>query len=244
VYAFQLDVNFAYSRYDKIQNAVRQPSHTYNNYIPLLGLGFTASESLALDAEVEFAQTPHQSFGFRSSALQGRLLLLDDIAGDPVSITAGVDVRGVSGRSVKDVSSPYASYFNAQASLALGKEISWQDTWKMRAYGWGSVGLANHGAPWIDSYLAIEGNIQNTHRILVFSDGYFGLGHKQKVNIQHFRGWGAFAHRSIDVGIRYQYVFELWGALGFQYAYRVYAHSYPAKQQLFVLSYTLPFSLF
>ncbi len=244
VYEFELDASFAYSFYSTINHATVQPHGVSRSYVPLVGIGFVPSENISLDMDIEFARTPIQNFSFRSFAAQGRLLLLDDIAGDPLSWTVGVDMRGVSGKSVRDVNSPYASYFNAQVSSAIGKEISSGDTWVFRSYLWGALGLANHGAPWVNAYFAMEGNLQDTHRFTLFSDGCFGLGHRCEVNIFDFHGWGPYRHLSVDIGARYQYVFSLWGALGLRYAYRVYARTYPERLQLFEFSYTLPFSLF
>ena len=105
VYAFYIDPSFSYSYFHEVQDAVSQPKEVSNNYVADVDMGFTPSEYVDVDLEMEFARTPRQNFSFRSSALQGRFLLLDDIAGDPVSVTLGANIRAVGGKSTKDISS-------------------------------------------------------------------------------------------------------------------------------------------
>lgn len=243
VYEFRLDSSFTYSRFDKVEGAFRQPHGISNNYVSMVGIGFMPADSWDLEIDLEMAQTPREQFGFRSSAIQARYQFLDDIAGDPVSATMGLSIRGVGNQSVQDVSSPYSSYANYEVHTAIGKEHVFQDTWTLRGYGLVAVGQANHGYPWIRSTASFEGNIHDTHRLELFSVGYFGFGH-HRVDAHHFHGWGNIRHQSVDVGGSYKYKFDLWGVLSLSYAYRVYAHLYPQNEQTLMIRYELPFSLF
>src|SRR5277367_6649476 len=65
IYEFALDSAFTYSRYHKVQDASVQLKHPSNDKLYALDLGFTPSDSVDLQAEVEFADTPRQSFGWR-----------------------------------------------------------------------------------------------------------------------------------------------------------------------------------
>ncbi|MBS0627848.1 MAG: hypothetical protein JSS09_06515 [Verrucomicrobia bacterium] len=244
VYQFNLDSMVAYSHYRYINHAKEQPTYTYRNYVTKETLSFTASENLELEMEIELARTPHQLYGFRSSAMQARYRLLDDIAGDPLSLTLGASLRGVGGRSVRDVSSPYSSYLNAEVMFSLGKEFTKTTEWTSRGYLAGLIGLANHGSVWNRVEANFEGKFFNAQVIKAFMAGYFGYGPKTLVNINHFHGWREIAHRSIDLGAQYRYCFPRWGDLGLSYAYRVFARSYPQNEQRIELSYYLPFSLF
>jgi len=244
VYQFQLYTDFAYSQYSKISHAVKQPSYAYNNYVNDFSFVFTPTEKIDLEASVNMARTPHQTYGFRSAAFQARCLFLDDVAADPITLTAALNTRAVGGRAVRDVSSPYASYWNGEAGVSVGKEFTKDENWKTRGYLWGSVGLANHGSFWNRYHASFEARILKNQRIEAFSTGYFGYGSKKEVDIEHFKGWGFIRHRSVDIGGKYSCLTDLWGTLSVSYACRVWAYSYPEREWTVQVSYTLPFSLF
>jgi hypothetical protein len=244
VYEFELFTDVLYSQYRTIDHAIVQPSYAYNNYVTDFALSFTPSESIDVQWEINLARTPYQTYGFRSSALQGRYLLWDDTEGDPLSIALGLNTRAVTGRSVRDVSSPYASYWNGEATISVGKEFTKDADWKMRGFLFASLGLANHGSLWDRCKASFEARIKDAHAVQLFALGYFGYGQSKSVNINAFQGWGKIWHGSIDLGAKYSYFFDLWGTLSLSYACRVLAYSYPKGEQTLQLSYTLPFSVF
>lgn len=244
VYEFELFTDFTYSQYSKINHAVVQPAYAYNNYVTEVDLSFTASESIDLQWEINLARTPHQTYGFRSSALQGRYLFLDDIAGDPISLAVGLNTRAVTGRSVRDVSSPYASYWNGELTISAGKEFSKDEEWKTRGFLFASLGLANHGSLWDRCNASFEVRVKDIHAFQLFGIGYFGYGQNKNVHINAFHGWGEIWHGSVDLGAKYNCFLDPWGTLSLSYACRVLAYSYPKGEQTIQFSYTLPFSLF
>ena len=244
VYEFNTKTDVSYSHYRYIDQAKEQPAYAYRSYLTKETLSFTASDVLELEWEMELARTPFQLYGFRSSALGARYCLLNDIAGDLFSITLGANMRGVGGRSVKDVNSPYSSYLNTEIMASIGKEFTKQKDWATRGYAAGFVGLANHGSAWNRFELAFEGKFLSSQVLKTIMTGYFGYGPKKMVDINHFHGWGEVAHRSLDLGMQYRYCFTFFGELALSYAYRVFAKSYPQNQQTIEVSYSLPFSLF
>ncbi len=243
VYAFNLHANESYSRYRYIDNAVIQPHYAYNNYVNQISFSFTPAPSLGVEIECEMARTPHQLYGFRAMALGSRYRFFDDIAGDSFSLVLGGVLRSVGGRSVRDVSSPYASYMNYEVQCSLGKEFSKNANWTSRGYVMGSTGIANHGSFWNRMSAFLEGRFFDSQIFNVFTEGYFGYGSSNKVVIDDFRGWGYVRHSSLDIGASYKYAWLLWGELGISYVYRILAKSYPQNVQTVEISYTLPFSL-
>jgi hypothetical protein len=153
-------------------------------------------------------------------------------------------VRAVAPKSVRDVSSPYASYLNFEVTTAVGKEFSYKDTWRLRWYALGALGIANQGYPWCRYDASVEGNINYNYRFGLYSCGYFGLGGTNYVDVGHFRGWGHVHHQSVDIGAFFRYKFDRWGALKLAYTFRAYALNYPQWQQSARLVYDLPFSHF
>lgn len=243
-YEFDFESIFVYSRYHKVEGASKQLKSPSNDYDLFFDVGFTPYPTFDIRAEIEFAETPRQSFNWRSAAIQGRFQWLNDIAGDPISLTTGLNFRAVPHHSLRDVSCPYASYANYELTVSLGKEWSKQKMWTMRTYGYATVGIANHGSVWTQELVTWQFNWQDTHALCVFAVGDFGFGGKKHVNVHHFNGWGEFQHQSIDLGIAYRYQINIWGTLTLSYAHRVFAHHFPEHVNFFLLSYYLPFSLF
>jgi hypothetical protein len=247
---FQLQTAFTYSRYRHVQDARKQLTHPSNDYLITFDLGVVpmfslyAQGNLDLEVEVELAQTPRQNFGLRSAALQARYLWLDDILGDFASVTTGLILRGATHASLRDVSSPYHAYANAELNSAIGKEWDQGPFWHVRTFALAGVGMAEQGSPWVRGHYALQINQREKFRYEIFTDGYFGFGHKRRINVDHFKGYAHIHHQSIDVGARFAILFYLWGHLDFEYVRRVYARSFPEQVNFFTISYHLPFSLF
>lgn len=233
---------YTYDRYPSVQNGHPQLKSASNDHVVALGLGTACTPTSAFDVEMEFADTPRQSMGYRSAAGQYRYQWTNDSAGDAASFTTGFNVRGVSRHSLKDVSCPYASDINIEGTGALGKEWDHGSAWLVRAFGFGALGIANHGSPWMRFLFSIDGTQECRHRYGLYCLGYFGFGAKTVVRTNHFHGWGSIRHQSVDVGVKYSYLFDIWGSLTVAYTRRVFAQSYPQDVNFFTISYSLPFS--
>ncbi len=239
---FRLDTAYTYSRFTSVQNALQPLKSPSNNQDLLFDLGFCPEDGLDVETEVEFAHTPRQLWARRSVGIQARFRLLDDLIGDPVSLSIGGSLRLVANNSIKDISSPYAARWNAEIHTAIGKEWSSGPSWRMRIYGLGTIGQGNRGSPWTRARLALANNEEDGKEVEIFAEGYWGFGSQQKVNINDFHGWGKIDHSSVDLGVGYHQHFPVWGTLGIDYAYRVYARSYPKAASTLTLFYKLPFS--
>lgn len=243
-YAFDFQTALIYSRYHQVEGAAVQLSAPKNDRDLLLDLSFTPSSQFDLQVEVEFAKTNSINWALRSAAFQGRYQVLDDIVGDPLSLTLGLSVRGATHHFLKDVSTPYASEGNLELFCSAGKEWSKEGMWTMRTYGFAAVGIANRGFPWTRELLVWENNWKDAHRLSLFTLGNFGFGNEQHVNVNRFNGWGKVQHQSLDVGIAYGYHFQIWGVLTASYTYRLFAHNFPERVSSFMVSYCVPFSMF
>lgn len=241
---FTFTPSYTYSKYRDVQNGHPQLSSASHDHLLTFDLSVPPVPQWEVDFDLEFADTPRQSMGFRSSAVQVRYLCLDDIIGDPVSLTLGSSVRGVSHHSLHDVSCPYHSRVNFEINSSLGREWDTGATWRIRTYGFASLGLANRGFPWTRGFALLEGHFATAQRLALFGEGYFGLGPRSRVNTRRFNGYAFIHHQSVDVGLQYTYHFEIWGHLSLAYTRRLYAHSFPKNVNFFTVSYMLPFSLF
>ncbi|MCK4934388.1 MAG: hypothetical protein KAR79_02260 [Simkaniaceae bacterium] len=236
--------SYAYSYYPSVAGGVKPSHYSSHNQLISYDLGVSFLEKWDTQIEVEFARSSKLDWGARSGAMQVRYLVLDDVAGDFISLTVGGNLRWVPSRNLRDVSCPYHSHFNAELGVGLGKEIDRVFNWLYRVYGYMGVGIANHGAPWIKPLAAFEFNYRNRHRYKVFSEGYFGFGSLDRVNIRSFYGYGKVQHQSVDIGGTYEYLFKIWGSFSFDYSFRVYAHNYPQFESRFKFAYNFPFSIF
>lgn len=244
IWEFHLRSNYTYYRFSHVQNGYPDLKHPWNTQLLAFSLEVPMKDTFDTEVEIEFAHTSQQSWGFRSCAGQFRYLLLDDVAGDPISLMVGANIRGVSHRSLRDISSPYHAEANFEVNSAVGKEWSYMQYWRMRSFAFAGMGIANRGSLWIRGLAAFEGNYQDRHQYQVFANTYWGFGPNRRVNIDHFNGYAKIHHQSIDLGAGYSYLFDMWGSLNLNYAFRVYAHSFPEYVNFFALTYNLPFSFF
>ncbi len=244
IWEFTFAPSYTYDYFSRVQNGRPQLETGLNNHLLVFDLAFSPSPLWEVDGGIEFADTSSQKTSFRSGALQIRYLWLDDVTGDPVSLTTGVNFRAVSPRSLKDLNTPYHAEFDFEFNASLGREWSRRTLWYLRAYAFASGGIGNRGFPWLCFLGKIEGNIKKAHRLGTFAEGYFGFGDKNTVNTKHFNGYGLIRHRSIDLGGEYTYIFPVSGRLSFSYTHRLYAHAFPQAVKFFTIKYLFPFSLF
>jgi hypothetical protein len=243
VWEFNFTPTYTYSRYRDVQNGHPQLKSASNDQLLDFNLTFSPVPEWEFAGDVEFADTPRQSMGLRSFAMQGRYLWLNDVVGDAVSFTTGLSARGVSRHSLKDVSCPYHFHANVELNASIGREWSQEFCWHTRLWGFGAIGMANRGNPWTRAAIVLEKQWAEAHRLSLFSEAYVGLGGEALVNTDRFNGYARIHHRSVDVGAAYTYIFEVWGRISVAYTRRVFARSFPENVNFFTVRYTLPFSL-
>lgn len=244
LYEFYVDASYTFSRFSAVSRAVHQIRSPWNINLLTLDLGLSPVNTWDVQLELELASSPKQTFGRRSTALEVRTLLLDDIIGDLVSLSAGVSVRQTAHQSLRDISCPSSARYDFELNSAIGKEWSIGPDWRSRVYGLGAVGQGTHGSPWVRARAVYQMQKPEAHAIEFFALGYFGFGGKKEIYVNDFHGWGSYDHSSCDVGLGYRVDFGLWGYLRLDYAHRVYAKVYPKGTNSLLISYHLPFSLF
>lgn len=238
---FNLRSAYSYRYYPSVSQA--RPYHSHDYRIDL-NLGVQFWPNWEVQIETDFLHSRMLNWGTEAAGLQIRHLFLDDVAGDPMSLSVGLQSYYVPTRSLRDVSVPYHAQANFELGVAIGKEIDRTYNWLFRFWGYLGLGQANRGAPWVRPFLMAEMKFQQSHVLKAFTESYIGFGHRHCVRIDDFNGYAKIAHRSIDLGLNYTYLFRIWGSLSFEGAYRVYAHSFPKHAVTARIEYRLPFSLF
>ncbi|NGX27039.1 MAG: hypothetical protein K940chlam6_00966 [Chlamydiae bacterium] len=235
---------YEYNFFNKVSNAIPSQKGTFNTHVLAFGLDVTAPETWNFEAELEFADTTPVSFGYRSFALQARKLWLDDVCGDPISLTTGFVYRDASTRMRKALSTPYHARGNFELNTAIGKECSQGCYWTFRTFAVAAIGQGTEGSPWLRGDLYFWWNICDCHQFRLFAKSYWGLGNRKIVPLDDFKNWARIGHQSIDLGASYRYSLGIYGWLRFDYLFRVYGRSYPEYVNFFIFSLDLPFCVF
>lgn len=242
-FEFQSQLSGLFQYYPKIASNHGSIHRKGNDQFYTLSLGLSAFDWSG-EIESTLAHTRRQDYLCDNIRLTGRYRWLDDIPGEvPVSLTTGVTLTQAFKHSLRDISSFHHGQFEGELHVAIGQESSCNRFWETRWWGVLALGHGNHGAPWIRTETAWEKNWWNSHQLRLFANTLWGLGNKGISSVDHFRGYGPIAHQSIDLGMRYTYLFDFSGTLSLEYAYRVYASNFPESTSLLMLRYLYPFGL-
>ncbi|MGB7977876.1 MAG: hypothetical protein WCF19_01800 [Chlamydiales bacterium] len=233
---------YDYSFFNKVQKGKPQLTSAFQSHVAYLGLDFSPTPEWSVDADLQFADTTQEKFNFRTIALQARYLWLDDIIGDRITLATGGSLRFTNTDSLHDVSCPYHANLDCELNFSLGKEFDVSDSWAWRFWGYGAVGQANKGSPWVKGIVALETNYDGQHKLALLAEGSNGYGRHSTVYIDHFDGYAKIRQKSIDAGLRYGYRIGVWGTLRLSYMRRLLAKSCPEQVNSFIFSYLLPFS--
>lgn len=243
LFDFQAKAEYAFQYFPSVDNGINPAHYSSSNNFVRLGILLPFLPTWEAEAELELNSTRKYSFSFESFGLAARKQILSDIVGDPVSLAVGGSLILTSGQRLFDVVTPYHNLANFELGVSVGKEFSDQTDWYARVYGYGALGQANRGSPWIKLLLKGQTKFYENYLFSAFLDGYFGLGNRKVVNIALFDSYARISHRSVDLGVAMSYLFDIWGKLTAQYAFRVYAASYPRYAGTVTLSYQLPWSI-
>lgn len=243
VFEFHFLAGYSYSRFNTVQKGSPQLTSPFQANIVSLGLDFSPSQEWSVDADLYLADTTQETFQCQSGAIQARYLWLDDIIGDRVSLSTGASARFTGTPSLKDISCPSHGNVDFEVNFSMGKELETDGSWRWRMWGFGAVGQANRGSPWIRGLLSIETNINEKHKWALYAAGINGYGRHTTVNIDHFFGYAKIREKAIDIGLRYGHRLGVYGTLRFEYIRRVLAKSAPQNVNTWAISYMVPFSL-
>lgn len=239
----QPKVSYAYQTYDTVNTPHGNLHHGSDNHFLNLSLSAAYSE-YAAEIEVNFADTSHRNFSFSDVRLTGRYQFMDDVIGDPFSLVAGVTLIGDCTLARQDINNFYHGNYEAEFTLAAGKECSCGPYWYSRIWGVAGFGFAfDRGAPWLRADLHWDHNWCDVHELSFFIDTLWGMGTRGLSLNKPFRGYGSVRHQSIDLGFKFSETFECGGVGTIGYAFRPYALNCPRFVSTIFVSYLYPFGL-
>ena len=165
---FKFRPDYSYRYYPSINNGFNPSKYHSNDQLIDTNLGVRFLPNWEAQIEIDFANTRCLSWGTQRIGSQIRYLILDDIAGDSISLVLGGQAFYVPRRNMRDVSSPYHSVGNMEFNIAIGKEFSQIDRWLYRYYGFFGLGMGNKGYPWIRPVLSFEWKHNYNKKIQLF----------------------------------------------------------------------------
>lgn len=232
-----LKADYIYQNFQKLQTDHRRVSYNSNDHFLHLAGAFNY-DVFSGEAEITGADTRHRTFGFDEARLTGRYQILSDYIDDTQSLVVGVTAMQTVQQPLEDPGAFHHGKIAGLAHVAFGKEYSHLQFWTQRYWGMFGFGSADVGSPWIEGMAVWDRNFCDRSNFRLFAKGLFGFGGRG-LDVHRFRGYGPVAHRSIDLGFRYNYVTEWCGTLGIGYAYRVYARNFPSHTHLVGVHYEI-----
>lgn len=239
---FEARASALYQGFDRVSSGKKSFSYHSDDVFTNFSLSFCPDPDWDVELEVLFADTRHRNYGFDSGKITGRYLILDDIIGDPISMTAGLSLILPIHSALRDIGSFHHGMAEFEAHAAIGQEVPYLTQWALRHYSFLALGIATQGSPWLRVSYNLERNFCNAFSAKVFLESLFGFG-RRRIFKQDFRGYGAIAHRSVDAGVGLTYTFDYWGELSLQYTYRIYARNFPKNVNIAKITYYVPFTL-
>ncbi len=238
---FEWRNSLTYQTYPSVAKGSHTRKFSSDDYFINTSLSTSVYEyGLELEANQAFTSCQKGSIDNLSATL--RYVILDDIAGDPLSFTAGLSYIQPFYWSLKDISSFHHGRVEGELFVSLGKEKACGEIWIHRWWTVGAVGLADRGSPWLRLNLGYDLRTADNQEWRLFCHTLWGLGNRD-ISIDHFKGYGAINHRSVNLGFRYTYLIEDLGSLSFEYTNRVYAYNFPAYANIFLIEFRYDFGL-
>lgn len=238
-FEFVSRVRYTFETFNKIEQI---PFHTDNHYLNLALLG-TGWPSFDLEGQIQVAYTPYSGFFFDYGEMAGRYVWLDDVAGEPLTVTTALAVFGASKRSVLDPSTPVTGQVGGELQALIGKEWSLCGDWISRHWLMGAVGLAHQSSGWLRWRVATERHFCLCHTVWIDVGGRIGLGDHPMPAIEQFTGYGPIDYRSIDLRAGYRRDVGNCGEIELSYLYRLYSENFPDQLHRVAVEILIPFSL-
>lgn len=237
----QPQISYRFQNYSSINSSKKhQHYHSSDNFVKgEIGL---AVEPYEIQMELELADTRKRAFGGDHAALTGRYLYSNDILGDPYSITLGGTYSQAWKWGLYDISSFHHGLYELELHTSIGRESSYLSEWLYRWWSFLAVGIAERGSPWIKGEAYFEKNYCDRYLVQGFIKTLWGLG-SRSLHVDHFRGYGAVNHQSVEMGWGVHYTFCNQGTLKFEYTHRLYSKNFPRSANNFKFSYLYPFGL-
>lgn len=206
-----------------------------------LALEFMPHIDFSGEVELDLAKTERKEYGFEAIKASCRYRLLNDLAGDPVCLTAGFVSSLATPSRVKDLSAVENGVFENEARLAIGKEFLQKSSYT-KAWALGTAGIASSGSPWLGLELTLGQVFADTHSLDLFFKAEKGLSHHKLHHISHFHSYSRLGYRYEDLGLRYTLKEIGLGSLVVEATTRLHGRYCPKNSWSVRLAVIIPFA--
>ena len=242
VYEFEAKGIYEYAHSNKLDTAHGDKSHTLHSNLLKVGLLFTPHPEWDLELEAGVAETTKHNLAYDETKLAVRHVWLNELTGDPVSLTTGVTLGLQQEKFLRDLSLIRHGPFEALFHVAVGREFGYSDTQYYNAWVMGQVGTANKSSDWVHAEGHLDWIISETHFFDLFLKLERGSGDKKLHTGRHFHGYSHIAYRFADLGLRYEYCINSVGKVYVEAKKRLHARFCPKGLYALEVGFDIPFS--
>lgn len=203
---------------------------------------FMPLADLSAAFELDLVDTQSKDYGFEAIKAACRYKLLNDLTGDPVSLTCGLKAALSTPSRVKDLSSIQHGVFETEAFLVMGREFAYHDKSYYKAWGLIKSGLASSGSPWLGLEAHFTRVFKNRHYIDLFFRAEKGLSSRKLHHAHDFHSWSRIGYTYEDIGLTYRLKEIALGSLYLEATTRLHARYYPKHAWSLQLGFVIPFS--
>lgn len=219
--------------------SVKRPEFDAFYHFSVLGV---EREDATFEIELLASNTRYRDLGVNALRFTGCYFWLNDVIGDPVSLSTGITISKIFNASRHNLALFDHGGLACEAHIAIGRENSCEEFWTSRAWGVLGIGIADVGSPWLRANLVWERNWWEIHQFRFFADSIWGFG-GNRLRLHPFHGYGSVNYQAIDAGLRYAFRLRNDALLSVAYAYRVYGRNCPLYVNLLKFEFCYPFGL-
>lgn len=205
-------------------------------------LEFMPLADLSTELELDLAKTQKKPYGFEAVKGGFRYSWLNDLAGDPVSLTTGLAISLSTASRVKDLSSKEHGVFETAVQVACGREFGYTEESYWHVWLATGAGLASSGSPWLGGEIHFKHVFQKEHSLDLFVQGEKCFSSHDLSHLSQFHSWSRVRYEYEEVGVKYAIKKEALGSLFLQLTRRIHARFCPTQTWSVQLGIDIPFS--
>lgn len=224
----ELDLGYTFEEYPSSTNI---PQNVLHGGWVSLGISPWFNWYGQIDGAAKWAKDIDEFF-FDYIRFTAKYNVLDEWAGDCVTLTFGGSIAVPSGTSRRELGTPHLG----QVDLELFGSVGYCGFWAA-----GAVVGSRWGPPTLKGIFGVEKFVYKCHRLAVGLAGRVGLDDNPLT--PNFQGYAPIKTRAGEVWAKYRYCIPIWGQLVAEYNYRFYAKNFPKNAHNLLIGIHYPISL-
>ena len=239
---FEATLDQSYTKSNSVDTTHGAKHHKLHSNKTHASIEFMPSVNMSVELELDLASTQKKSYGFDTFKTQSRYRVLNDLTGDPITLTGGLVMALSTPARVADLSSTQHGVFETDAYISLGRQFGITDNSYWKAWGLVNSGLASSGSPWLGAEVHVGRAWHEEHCIDVFFRAAKGLSDGRLHHVSHFHSWSRIGYRYTEAGLSYTLKKVGYGSLYVEASKRLSAQYCPKDTLNICLGVLIPFS--